>query len=259
MFQLARTVFLCSLVMGFVVLTGCQSPKPDEKKPMVVIDPAEKNGAAAVVAEQPAAENPKTADKTDTDKKIALAKPEAPAERQVLSPEGGGFIAVIPAGFSTPQKKVDLVDDNGKVPASKAPQKAERKEGEKEPIKREMVEYLYTKGPDTCRVIYADLPEKYNGVRSDLVKSDQMLDNAQLLVALKSGGDMLKPRDTIYQGSPRRSLTFATKDKDGTPLFNRVDIIIKRPRMYQVIYSSKDQAALDRPEVLSFFNTFRFH
>ena len=51
---------------------------------------------------------------------------------------------------------------------------------------------------------------------------------------------------------------YATAVSQGKTIYARYQLVLVRPRAYQILYLAYDRAGLDRPEVKAYFKSFRF-
>jgi len=106
-------------------------------------------------------------------------------------------------------------------------------------------------GPSKAAIILG-----YNDVADEVANepSRQLLERGRDEGLKEVNGTVEKQEFLTVEGQPAISVYLSTGDQ----LYARQVMIIKRQRLYQMVYIGYDRAELDRPEVQALFNSFKF-
>jgi hypothetical protein len=159
-----------------------------------------------------------------------------PVESKTVSPEGSDFSLVYPAGFRLVPKTDSLIDF-----------------GEESAVSSTFNATRLAKGVSLVTIIVSDLSN------TKILKNKSSTDLFNVLAerVKKNGGQITSQKDiTSPDGRKHRSL-LVEGVRDQEKFYGRVDYIMDKNKLYQIIYTVKEAKDLESDEVKTFFDSFK--
>jgi hypothetical protein len=159
-----------------------------------------------------------------------------PVESKTVSPEGSDFSLVYPGGFRLVPKTDSLIDF-----------------GEESAVSSTFNATRLAKGVSLVTVIVSDLSN------TKILKNKSSTDLFNVLAerVKKNGGQITAQIDIASpDGQKHRSLRVEGV-RDQEKFYGRVDYIMDKNKLYQIIYTVKEAKDLESDEVKTFFDSFK--
>ena len=159
-----------------------------------------------------------------------------PAESKMVSPEGSDFILVYPAGFRLVPKTDSLIDF-----------------GEESVVSSTFNATRLARGVSLVTIIMSDLSN------TKILKNKSATDLFKVLVerVKKNGGKITSQEDLPSQGGEKHQSLRVEGIRENGKFYGRVDYIINKNKLYQIIYTVKEAKDLDSDEVRTFYDSFK--
>ncbi len=172
----------------------------------------------------------------DSTKSVDSAKAATPPTPGgiVIDSKEGKFSITLPPGFGNPTLKTNPIEtDAGKI---------------------DMHLYSSEKSDGSAFILsFNDYPIE----TFDMKPMEKMMDDVRDGVIGDMKGNQEKQTDFKYEGSPARSVWFNTMLDETHKGYGRLDYIIAKPRLYQMIYIGMDASTVESNEVKNAFNSFK--
>lgn len=104
----------------------------------------------------------------------------------------------------------------------------------------------------TCMMVYYDLSESVFQTKS----IQQMLEDGRDGAVKKTGGTLQRSEPVTIDGNPGLSVYLSVKNGESM-IYARMDLVVVKPRIYNFLYISVDQAELSKTDVKDFFRSVR--
>ena len=159
-----------------------------------------------------------------------------PVESKMISPEGSDFSLVYPAGFRLLPKTDSLIDF-----------------GEESAVSSTFNATRLAKGVSLVTIIMSDLSN------TKILKNKSATDLFKGLAerVKKNGGQITSQKDFPSQGSEKHQSLRVNGIRDNEKFYGRVDYIIDKNKLYQIIYTVKEAKDLESDEVKTFYDSFK--
>ena len=151
---------------------------------------------------------------------------------KVLDSTEGKFAIAFPPGFGEPKLSTHAVDSPVGVLTFSM--------------------YIAEKPSGACFASYNDYPPEV----VEQGDPTAMLDGARDGALRNINGKLIKEEEITLDGHPGRSISFSGS-KEGKGFFGRADIILAKPRLYQVMSVAYSQSDLEAPAIRDFFKSFQ--
>ena len=103
-----------------------------------------------------------------------------------------------------------------------------------------------------CAVMYSDFPAATFEGRS----AQKILEDGRDAALKAVNGTLEKEKSTTVQGFPALTIYWSTSNQ-GKSFYSRFDFVLVQPRAYQIGYISYDKNDLDKPDIQTYFKSFR--
>jgi hypothetical protein len=159
-----------------------------------------------------------------------------PVESKTVSPEGSDFSLVYPAGFRLVPKTDSLIDFGGESVVSST-----------------FNATRLAKGVSLVTIIRSDLSN------TKILKNKSSTDLFKVLAerVKKNGGQIISQKDLPSQGSEKHQSLQVQGLRDNEKFYGRVDYIMDKNKLYQIIYTVKEAKDLESDEVKTFYDSFK--
>lgn len=150
----------------------------------------------------------------------------------VFESSTGRFTLTVPGGFSTPEHSTTPIEtSSGTVDM-----------------------HMFTSARGTGDVLLIGYVDYNDDAFSNGI--EPMLDGAADGAMKNLDGKIESQNNVTLAGNPGRSLTFAGVSQ-GTKVYGRIDYYIARPRLYQVLYLSKNKKSVAAKDIKGTFGSFK--
>lgn len=159
-----------------------------------------------------------------------------PVESKTVSPEGSDFSLVYPGGFRLVPKTDSLIDF-----------------GEESAVSSTFNATRLAKGVSLVTVIVSDLSN------TKILKNKSSTDLFNVLAerVKKNGGQITSQKDITSPDSQKHRSLRVEGVRDQEKFYGRVDYIMDKNKLYQIIYTVKEAKDLESDEVKTFFDSFK--
>jgi hypothetical protein len=159
-----------------------------------------------------------------------------PVESKTVSPEGSDFSLVYPGGFRLVPKTDSLIDF-----------------GEESAVSSTFNATRLAKGVSLVTVIVSDLSN------TKILKNKSSTDLFNVLAerVKKNGGQITAQEDITSPDSQKHRSLRVEGVRDQEKFYGRVDYIMDKNKLYQLIYTVKEAKDLESDEVKTFFDSFK--
>ena len=159
-----------------------------------------------------------------------------PVESKTVSPEGSDFSLVYPGGFRLVPKTDSLIDF-----------------GEESAVSSTFNATRLAKGVSLVTVIVSDLSN------TKILKNKSSTDLFNVLAerVKKNGGQITAQKDITSSDSQKHRSLRVEGVRDQEKFYGRVDYIMDKNKLYQIIYTVKEAKDLESDEVKTFFDSFK--
>jgi hypothetical protein len=159
-----------------------------------------------------------------------------PVASKTISPEGSDFSLVYPAGFRLVPKTDSLIDF-----------------GEESAVSSTFNATRLAKGVSLITVIVSDLSN------TKILKNKSSTDLFNLLAerVRRNSGQITSQKEITSPGSQKHQSLRVEGVRDQEKFYGRVDYLLDKNKLYQIIYTVKEAKDLESDEVKTFFDSFK--